>query len=475
MPHLAKRLLIPALIAAAFLGGVWFKGWQTSSTPVESERRPLYYACPMHPQYRADSPGDCPSCGMRLEAVFEDRHPDAPNATGLGLHLTGSQQQIGGVRLALVVRQAAHRTIRTTGRLVPDENRLHRINAATEMWIRKLYHPTTGTRVSKDEPLCGFYTTNFLTAAQSYLYILEATDRLNAAGQNGSAQTASNELQLRQAVELLQNLGVSDAQIREMEKTRKASALVDVRSPVAGYILSRKITLGQWLGPGTEMYEIADLSGLWIYADLFEDEARYVHPGMVVSVRAPNLQLSFTAKVSDAPPTFDEATRIMKVRLDAENPGLRLWPGMFVEVEFPLNLPAAMVIPVDAVIDSGMKKTVFVAKGNGYFEPRIVETGWRSGDQVEIVKGLTTGEQIVVSGNFLLDSESRMRMTAGQADQGTPGPGEIVVDPVCGMEVSPAKAAGRSEYKGKTYYFCSDHCKRKFDQNPEAVLSKRKS
>ncbi len=118
----------------------------------------------------------------------------------------------------------------------------------------------------------------------------------------------------------------------------------------------------------------------------------------------------------------------------------------------------------------GLKKTVFVARGGGYFEPRVVKTGWRLGDQVEIVSGLREGEQIVVSGNFLLDSESRMRLPV-QADQAP----KLVKDPVCGMDVDPAKAAGKSEYKGKTYYFCSDHCKKQFDANPEAILAGKRA
>jgi len=174
-------------------------------------------------------------------------------------------------------------------------------------------------------------------------------------------------------------------------------------------------------------------------------------------------------------PHFDPGSRTLKLRFEMGIPGYLLWPDMFVDVELPVSLPAAVTVPADAIIDSGMKKTVFLARGDGYFEPRLVETGWRLGDQVGIVKGLAAGEQIVVSGNFLLDSESRMRMTAGQGDQATSEPGDMVTHPVCGMELSPAKAAGNSEYKGTTYYFCSFQCKREFDKNPEAVFSKKAS
>jgi len=143
-------------------------------------------------------------------------------------------------------------------------------------------------------------------------------------------------------------------------------------------------------------------------------------------------------------------------------------------VQLPLNLPPAITVPADAVVDSGMRKTVYVAEGGGRFEPRIVETGWRFGDQVEIVKGLTEGEEIVVAGNFMLDSESRMRMPATQAGGETKEHAGMTqataTDPVCGMDVDISKPAGKRVYKGKTYYFCSDHCVKRFDSHPEEYV-----
>ena len=171
-------------------------------------------------------------------------------------------------------------------------------------------------------------------------------------------------------------------------------------------------------------------------------------------------------RVLNVPPQFDPASRTLKVRLEADNPGYALRPDMFVDVEFPIQLPPAITVPVDAVLDSGLRKTVFVDRDNGFFEPRKVETGWRFGDRVEIVKGLMPGERIVTSGTFLLDSESRMKMAAAGMSKSTEA--RSAKDPVCGMDVdeSKAKAAGRiSEYRGKAYYFCTDQCKQQFDRN----------
>ena len=183
---------------------------------------------------------------------------------------------------------------------------------------------------------------------------------------------------------------------------------------------------------------MADLSRVWILADLFGNETQYVKPQEKAKVSLPDRQKVFEATVTNVQPQVDPVTRALKVRLEADNPGYTLKPDMFVNVEFPINLPAAITVPVDAILDSGLKQTVFVDRGNGFFEPRRVETGQRFGEQVEIVQGLEPGERIVISGNFLIDSESRMRLAAAGMF------GEVGKDPVCGLNVdeSKAKSAG---------------------------------
>ena len=231
-------------------------------------------------------------------------------------------------------------------------------------------------------------------------------------------------------------------------------------SAATGFVLARNVSAGQRFVKGEELFRVADLSRVWILADLFERESRYVRPGQRVKVLYQGR--AFQAQVSEVLPQFDPDSRTLKVRLEMDNPGYVLRPGMFVDVEFPIELPPAVTIPADAMIDSGLRKTVYVDLGNGYFEPRVIETGWRFGERVQITRGLQPGERIVVAGNFLLDSESRMKAAAA----GIQAPAK---DPVCGMDVDrvKAKAAGRiSEYQGTTYYFCSDQCKRKFDGNP---------
>jgi RND family efflux transporter MFP subunit len=260
---------------------------------------------------------------------------------------------------------------------------------------------------------------------------------------------------------------MSEQQMKELANTKQITDKIFIVAPATGFIIARNVSPGQQFEKGFEWYRIADLSRVWVLADLFRNETEYVRPGMKVRVTLPETKKSLNAVVSTVLPQFDATSRTLKVRLELDNPGYTLRPDMFLDVEFPVTLPSALTIPADAVLDSGLKKTVFVDQGNGIFEPREVETGWRMGDRVEIVRGLKPGERIVISGNFLIDSESRLELAASGMY------GTLSKDPVCGVDVSINKAqkTGRkSTYQGKTYYFSSDECKEKFDKNPHSYL-----
>lgn len=212
-------------------------------------------------------------------------------------------------------------------------------------------------------------------------------------------------------LELL-NLGVGATQLEELARSGKYVKTIEVRSPVAGLVIDRRVSPLQKVERGTECFRVADLSRVWIVAEVFNTDAQYIQPGMSARISLPRRNQYIEAKVSDVLPPFDAKTRTLKVRLEMENPDYQFRPEMFVDVEFLVSLPPAVTVPVDALLDSGHRKVVFIALKDGYFEPREVETGWRFGDRVEIVAGLAPGEQIVISGNFLIDSESRMKLAA---------------------------------------------------------------
>ena len=191
------------------------------------------------------------------------------------------------------------------------------------------------------------------------------------------------------AVQSLQNLGITDAQTEELANTRQARPYLQVRSPASGVVLSRKLTLNQWFKAGEEFYTIADIGKVWVYADVYEDEAMHMRPGMTVAVKHEQMGKTFSAKVGKVLPLFDPTARTLKVRIDVDNPRYELRPDMFVDVEIPITLPPSLSVPADAVLDSGTRAIVYVDKGNGIFEPRRVKTGWSLGGQVEITDGLT--------------------------------------------------------------------------------------
>jgi hypothetical protein len=216
---------------------------------------------------------------------------------------------------------------------------------------------------------------------------------------------------VKSRLELL-NLGVREAQLQELVKTNQYVPTIELRSPVNGLVISRSISSNQRVDRGTECFRVADLGRVWIIAEVFNAEAPYIRPGMTARISLPGQSKKFEVMVSDVLPTLDATARSQKVRLEMDNPKNLLLPEMIVDVEFPIILPAAVTVPASAILDSGRKKTVFVSLGDGIFEPRHVVTGWRFGDRVEIVGGLMPGEQIVTSGNFLIDSESRMKLAA---------------------------------------------------------------
>jgi Cu(I)/Ag(I) efflux system membrane fusion protein len=430
-------------------------------------RKVLYYVDPMHPAYKSDKPGIAPDCGMELVPVYEDGSMGGSGgAAGMPpgtVNVSPEKQQLIGVKVATVEKTPGTHTIRVLGRVAPDEARIYRINSATDGWVKKILPPTTDSLVHQDELLATFYAPEFFSAMRAYIFGLRALDRFEASRKETKEQLEQTGANIESYRNSLRNLGMTEHQMDEIQRTRQPADNIEIRAPAAGFILARNISPGQRFEKGTELYRIADLAKVWIVVDTFRTEALSFRAGMPVRVFAPDLNKTLFARVTSVPPRFDPASRTLKVRLEADNPGLLLRPDMFVDVELPVKLAPTMTVPADAVVDSGVKKLVYVDKGNGVFEPRKVETGWRAGDQVEIVKGLMVGEKIVVSGTFLLDSESRMKAAAAGIT------GESSECPVCGMEVdqAKAKAAGRtSEFRGQLYYFCSDDDKVKFDKEP---------
>jgi Cu(I)/Ag(I) efflux system membrane fusion protein len=461
-------VLLLALMSLSFLVGRTYTS--RSHSPEATSRRVLYWTDPMHPAYQSDKPGIAPDCGMELVAVYEGEEPAGFGQKKMpvgSVNITPEKQQLIGIKLEEVQSSSPSVAVRVPGRVAADETRIYRLNAAVDGWIRDTYSNSTDSIVEKNQPLASFYAPEFLAAQQALLFAAGAMDRWQATGKETEQQISLTNANIQQAVDSLRVLGMGEAQIAELQRTRQLTQNVIIESPAQGLVLARNISPGQRFEKGTEFYRIADLSRIWILADLFQNEAQYFRPGVMARVTLQGQNRVFMAKVSSIPPRFDPATRTLKVRLEAENPGFILRPDMFVDVELPIALPPGLTVSADALIDSGLHKRVFVDRGNGAFEPREVEVGWRRGDRVQVVKGLSAGERVVVSATFMVDSESRLRAAAGIYSH-------AAKDPVCGMEVDQQKsiASGKvSEYKGVSYYFCSEQCKHQFEAAPARYLT----
>ncbi len=467
-----RRVLIGLAIAAA-LCAAFLSGRATRKSPGAGAgpgpRRVLYYVDPMHPAYRSERPGTAPDCGMNLEPVYADgQPPEAAAAMNPGsVSLTRDQEQAIYLETETLRAADGTRRVETVGRVAEDEALTFRVSAGADGWVRRVFSDKTGTQVKKGQELAAFYSKEVSSPQQSYVYALESYERLKKAASPPPDQLALATQQVATARDNLQFVGMGEAQIEELSRTRREIFDVNLTAPAAGLILERNVAVGQRFMQGELLYRIADLSRVWVLADVYgRDAARLgtIHGAKIKMDGLPPME----ATGAQAPLQFDGEGWTGKLRLEVNNAGQRLVPGMIVNVEFDVRARPAMTLHVDAVLDSGTKKRVFVARGDGRYELREVETGWQDGDRVEIKSGVKAGERVVTTGAFLLDSESRMK-NPGLREQETGMASGEATDPACGMKVERAKAR-RAVWKGTTYYFCSESCQRKFEEHPETFL-----
>jgi membrane fusion protein, copper/silver efflux system len=440
-------------LAAAFTAGYGYRRWygkDTSGAGEKGGRKILYYVDAMHPWYKSDKPGIAPDCGMKLEPVYADgggpavaqkdrkvlhyRDPKDPKYTadkpGINpetgndlepvyaedattipagaLQVTPERQQLIGLRFGQVSYGSPAQEFRSVGRVAIDETGTTRVHARVEGWIEHVHADFVGELITKGQPLLTLYSPELLATQQELLLALQARAIMSKSSLH---EARGNSDALVEAVRRrLELWNFNRSQIEAVEKSGKPIPSVTIFAPASGFITSRNAFPGQKIAPDTELYAIADLSRVWVMADVFESDAAAVRVGLPAAITSPNdPRVRLNARVSYIQPQLDPATRTLKVRLELGNPGFALKPEMFVDVTFRVGGSSMLTVPSEAVLDAGTSQTVFLDRGNGLLEPRRIEIGKRFGDRVEVLRGLAEGDRIVVSGAFLLNSESQLK------------------------------------------------------------------
>jgi membrane fusion protein, copper/silver efflux system len=406
-----KRVLAGAGLVAIACGGL-SSGWALRSSPrPDPNKRPvLYYVDPMHPAYRSDKPGRAPDCGMNLEPVYAERPAPAPMTPG-SIHLSREQEDAIRLETESIQMGSSVRRMQTAGRIVPVETLTYDVSASVDGWIRNTWNDETGSYVTKDQNLASFYSRDVSAPQQAYLYALESYDKALSRSPPNVEQLALAGQQLANARDNLQFVGMQSGQIDELGRLRRESPDVLLKSPCAGQILERNVAIGQRFMRGDVLYRIANLSRVWVLADITSNDELLAQSVARAQVRLQGLE-PLAATVTTTSPQFAAEGRTAKLRLRVDNVDRRLIPGMVVDVSLEIRIASAMTLSAGAVLDSGTKKRVFVALGSGRYELRDVETGWQYEDRIEIIRGLAEGERVVTAGAFLLDSESRLKTGA---------------------------------------------------------------
>jgi membrane fusion protein, copper/silver efflux system len=360
------------------------------------------------------------------KAQQEDAVQEVPK-----FEITPEQQQLIGVKTVKVSLNPLTKVIRTVGRIETNERNLATINAKIEGWIEKLYVDYTGSSVKKGEPLAEIYSPELLATQMEFINALKWAGPQADAGHapdavhEGHDNTAPSvepvsELQkmlaedgaatLEAARQRLRLWDMSEAQIAKIEETGKPVRTVTLYSPVSGFITEKMAVLGMKVMPGEKLFDVADLSNLWIIADIYEYELSFVNVGQEAKITLsylPDRELS--SKIDYIYPVISQDTRTAKIRLTLPNPGGQLKPQMFTNVEISVDLGKRLTIPESAVIDTGEAQVVYVDLGGGTFEPREVQLGLRAGGNAEVLKGLKEGESVSTAANFLIDSEAQLK------------------------------------------------------------------
>ncbi|HJL84169.1 MAG TPA: efflux RND transporter periplasmic adaptor subunit [Candidatus Marinimicrobia bacterium] len=399
-------MIVLATVAALSVGGC---GGRKDSSRGNQEAEVQFYSCGMHPNVIQEGPGNCPICGMNLTPMGIPTG-GTEETFGSTVKIDPTVEQNMGIRTAEVEKRDLTQTIRTIGRIDYNESKVAHVHTKFNGWIEKTHADITGQRVNKGQPLLDIYSPELVSAQEEYF---DALKNVRSSGNDVSVGAANrSQTILGSTRRRLEYFDVSGDQIDDLERTGNVRKTLTVRSPFEGIVIEKHALDGMEVKPGMMIYTIADLSEIWVYADIYEFESPWVKEGLTA-----NMTLSYDpgkryrGKVQYIYPYLEEETRTIKVRLSFPNPNLKLKPGMYANVEIETSpLRNVVAVPMEAVLFSGERNLVFIVLGDGRFAPRDITVGIESGDGFyEVKEGLSEGVKVVASGQFLLDSESKLQ------------------------------------------------------------------
>lgn len=409
--------------------------------------------CPMHPQVMRDKTGDCPICGMKLVPIRQAspsaerkpllyRNPMNPAITSpvpkkdeMGMDyvpvyadaqpsgvsgmatvaIDSTQRKLIGLKTVEVVRGALAGELRTSARVAYDDRRVQKVTARSPGFVEKLEADFTGKLINKGDPLLSIYSPDLLSTQQEFLLAIKAHDSLVRAGLPDMVESARERLRL---------LGISEGEIDVIAKQGKPIRALTLYAPITGFVKTKNVMIGARVEPNEALFEIMDLSRVWLLADVYEYELPRLRIGQAATFTLPYWpDRKWTDRVSYIYPTVDEKTRTVRVRIEVANPNTDLKPEMFGDVVIATSPRTVLLLPDDAVINTGTRKVVFVDLGEGKLQPREIAVGAHTGGQYEVRSGLLAGDRVAAGASFLLDSEAQLKAAVSAmapADGGAP-------------------------------------------------------
>jgi membrane fusion protein, copper/silver efflux system len=420
---LNKKIAIPValLVIAASVGtGLLYKnGWFRDDGGGHSklEHKVQLWTCSMHPFIIKDKPGTCPICGMELIKKIESTPvaggartaEQQQQADMLGqVSISSTQRVMANVATVAAEHAVMNKEINAVGIVQYDQSRQAKVTAWIAGRIDKLNVNTVGAYVSKDRPVAELYSPDLLATQQEYLLAVRSREQLKSSpipsiAQNGDGLVAS-------ARQRLMLFGVKESQIAALEKAGKPNIRLPIYTPQSGVVIEKFVQQGQYVNTGDVLFSIADLSTVWVEIEIYENEFSNIRLGQQVHILSQSFPgRPFSGRIAFIYPFLDPKNRTVKARVEMPNPGMKLKPDMFVNAIIRVPLGAAIVVPVSAVMDSGMRQTVWVETSAGMFEARNVQIGGQNDGKVQILSGLKAGDKVAVSGGYLIDSESQLK------------------------------------------------------------------